>query len=158
MPPEILQKMRDIHYPLDPSWFPPAPGWWVVGIACIALLLWLYRRYVQHRRHRAPYSVARHLLNRAQTELANGELDSRSYLDRCNDILKRLLVRVRKDETAAAASGAVWLALLDDLHGGHEFSNGAGSALGDQRFQRELNNDFGQLHDLLERFIANLGV
>ena len=55
MPPELLQKMRDIHYPGDPSWFPPAPGWWLVAALLIAALIWLYRRFYRYRRDRAPY-------------------------------------------------------------------------------------------------------
>ena len=158
MPPEILQKMRDIHYPGDPSWFPPAPGWWIVALACSLTLVWLYRWVKQRRRQRAPYQVAKHLLQRARAELDNGELDARTYLDRCNDILKRLLVHVRNESAASPASGEHWLELLDQLHGGEEFRNGAGAVLGDQRFRRELHSDFGQLDDLLIRFVSSLAV
>jgi len=158
VPPEILQKMRDIHYPGDPSWFPPAPGWWLLALVCIAGMLWLYRRIKQHRRQRAPYEVAKHLLLRARSELDEGELDARTYLDRCNDILKRLLVRVRNDSAASPASGERWLALLDELHGGEEFRKGAGAVLGNQRFRRDLKTDFGQLDDLLIRFVSSLAV
>lgn len=158
MPPELLQKMRDIHYPSDPSWFPPAPGWWFVAALCCAGALLLYRRYTQHRRLAAPYGVAKQLLLRARTELERGELDARMYLDRCNDILKRLLVRVRNDTSATAASGDAWLILLDQLHGSQEFTTGPGTALGDNRFRREFDQDLSQLHDLLDRFIAKLGV
>lgn len=158
MPPEILQKMRDIHYPGDPSWFPPAPGWWLVALLVIAALIWLYRALYRYRRDRAPYQVAKHLLERAQTEFDNGELDARTYLDRCNDILKRLLVRVRNESAASPASGHQWLALLDKLHGGKDFREGAGVALGDERFRRELETDFSQLHRLLNRFVSKLEV
>lgn len=43
-------ELRDIHLPAEPSWWPPAPGWWVLaGLLLVALLagVWLWRR---HRR------------------------------------------------------------------------------------------------------------
>ena len=44
--------LRDIHLPAEPSWWPPAPGWWllaVLALLVIVVVLWAWRR---HRRVR----------------------------------------------------------------------------------------------------------
>jgi len=53
-----LDQLRDIHLPEAISWWPPAPGWWILALAGSALtvwlLRWLYRRYnAKHYRRQA---------------------------------------------------------------------------------------------------------
>jgi hypothetical protein len=47
--PNPLDQLRDIHLPEPISWWPPAPGWWLLALSVCALLgwllTWLYRRY-----------------------------------------------------------------------------------------------------------------
>ncbi len=43
-------RLRDIHLPAEPSWWPPAPGWWVLAalvLVAIVAAAWMWRR---HRR------------------------------------------------------------------------------------------------------------
>ena len=34
---ELLARLRDLHAPLEPPWWPPAPGWWLVLLATLVL-------------------------------------------------------------------------------------------------------------------------
>ncbi len=57
-PPNPLDQLRDIHLPEPISWWPPAPGWWILALAgsvlAVWLLRWLYRRYkAKHYRRQA---------------------------------------------------------------------------------------------------------
>lgn len=48
--------LRDIHLPPNPSWWPLAPGWWVVlcmVLASVAVALMLYRRVRYRKRQQA---------------------------------------------------------------------------------------------------------
>ena len=50
--PDLL--LRDIHEPLAPSWWPPAPGWWLVALVLLAAVAWGgWRRWRRRRRHLA---------------------------------------------------------------------------------------------------------
>ena len=56
--PNPLDQLRDIHLPEPISWWPPAPGWWILALAgsalAVWLLRWLYRRYkAKHYRRQA---------------------------------------------------------------------------------------------------------
>jgi hypothetical protein len=156
VPPELLQRLRDIHYPTQPHWFPPAPGWWLLLLLVAAGCGWLLRTYLRRRTRIAPYQAALALLDETNLALRAGTLSTREYLDKNNDILKRLLVHVRSEPEAGPASGRSWLKFLDDLNGGSQFSDGPGIALGETRFQRDLPAEFGELHGLLTSFVHRL--
>jgi hypothetical protein len=61
--PNPLDQLRDIHLPEPISWWPPAPGWWILALAGCALTFWLgrvlYRRYkAKHYRRQALAQLA----------------------------------------------------------------------------------------------------
>ncbi len=98
-------KLRDIHLPSPPSWWPPAPGWWV--LAALVLLglvigVWIWRRHrrVISQRQRILREVDRlaeqHRLDSDQAALAIG--------------LHQLLRRVARqhDLSAARQTGPAW--------------------------------------------------
>lgn len=48
-----LSQLRDIHLPDPVSWWPPAPGWWVLGLITLTILFFAIRRLIQYRRNNA---------------------------------------------------------------------------------------------------------
>ena len=54
-PQDPLAQLRDIHLPEPVSWWPPAPGWWLLAvlvlIALVAISVFFYKRY-QHNSFR----------------------------------------------------------------------------------------------------------
>ncbi|MGD2138441.1 MAG: DUF4381 family protein, partial [Gammaproteobacteria bacterium] len=47
-----LAALRPLHPPAPVEWWPPAPGWWVLGVLLLALLglAWWYHRTSAVRR------------------------------------------------------------------------------------------------------------
>ena len=35
--PELLARLRDLHAPPEPPWWPPAPGWWLALLLALVL-------------------------------------------------------------------------------------------------------------------------
>ena len=107
--------LRDIHLPAPVPWWPPAPGWWLLGVLLIAVLagaLWYVRRY----RRRAP-------LRAALEELAAIEHAFQTRADPldCAQALSKLLRRVVLHDSgseAAAAVGERWAAVVEARAGG----------------------------------------
>ena len=155
-----LQQLRDVHAPLDPSWWPPASGWWVLFLFTLCLIVWAAWRLLQTWRHRAPLRAARKLHAQYCIELERGALTPSSYIHASNELLKRVLVRGYNKYQFAPLSGITWLQALDRLSDTQLFTEGPGQALGDARFSPHQPEDPVRLQELskaIDQVLANTG-
>lgn len=151
-----LQQLRDVQLPQDPSWWPPAIGWWLLCIAAIVLVVWLIRRALDTYRRRAPLRRARALLAELHADHTAGALSDQQYLHSSNEILKRVLVRAYGRNQYAPMAGEAWLKALDELSETTAFTSGPGQALGQSRFSTSPEVDVEALHDTLQQLLSRV--
>ena len=111
-PQQPLSQLRDIHLPEPVSWWPPAPGWWLLGVllaVAVAGLLYGSRRYLLATAWRRQ---GRRLLVR-QYRLWQLDHDDQRYLQGVNEVLKRTALRCFPEAEVAALSGQRWTRFLD---------------------------------------------
>ncbi|MEZ5560390.1 MAG: DUF4381 domain-containing protein [Pseudomonadales bacterium] len=154
---DVLQQLRDIHLPADPSWWPPAPGWWLLALLVLLALALLARRLRRALRARLPLRRARQLYAGIHARYRAGELSDVEYVHASNELLKRVFVHGLDRPGARRASGAEWLALLDRELGTSEFSTGPGRVLGDARFAPRVDVAAAELDDLIVRLLRSVG-
>lgn len=145
-------ELRDIHLPAEPSWWPPAPGWWMIATIVIGLLVWLIlwlRKCSRRRQWRQQIMLE---LDRIA---ANDIL--RSDPPRLVGELSQLLRRSARLINAAAPTmrGSAWLAFLDTQLGGEEFSQGPGQVLLEGPYQRQTDVDADALLALVRRWMTH---
>ena len=132
MPQEILQ-LKDIHLPLTPELWPPAPGWWLLTVAVLVAVAWttiyLMRLW---RRYRLQKEILAEL-----TELQRySDEQVPQFLAEISILLRRVAMMKFPRQQVAALNGSGWLSFLD-LHGGDgEYSNGVGSVLAEGPYAR----------------------
>lgn len=143
-------ELRDIHLPADPSWWPPAPGWWLIGVLLVVLLAILLRYLGRRVRQQRWMRNVRNELARIAAVHA-GQSNHAQLAGDLSALLRRasLLIEPR----AAALSGEAWLAFLDERVGGDAFSNGVGRVLLDAPFQRAPDIDAEALVALSARWL-----
>ena len=102
--------LRDIHAAAAPPVWPPAPGWWLLAVLLIALLvigsLWLLRRYKVYR-------LNRQVMHELELSI----------------LLRRIALRRYAREQVASLTGSAWLRFLDATGGNGEFEHGVGQVL-----------------------------
>lgn len=125
--------LRDIHLPAEPSWWPPAPGWWVLAALALLALAWLWRRHAHKR-----------LLRRAQRRLHEeleharaGAADGASQVAAVSMLLRR--VAKRYAPAALALRDEAWLQFLDGGDASRPFSQGAGRLLLDGPYRPRID-------------------
>ena len=96
MPHDALADLKPLIAPAPVAWWPPAPGWWIVGatLLCffIAALVWGFKRWQRHQRTRYQREALQ-LLSGIATEIqANPSADTHKSLHDAALILRRAAI------------------------------------------------------------------
>lgn len=118
--------LRDIRMPEPVSWWPPAPGWWLLAAVAAALIAYAALRHYRYRRHRAALAA----IERIRSELAGGGEPVRC-LQKLSIVVRRFAITAAGGDVRGVAglTGAPWLEYLDARGDGERFSRGAGRLL-----------------------------
>lgn len=108
-----LEQLRDIHLPPDISWWPLAPGWWVLaGAAMIAALAIVGINYVRRRTVR--YRALHELNDLRRDE----DLGAVSTAERIAVLLKRIVLQRSATKALGIEHGSRWVERLTQDPGG----------------------------------------
>jgi Domain of unknown function (DUF4381) len=121
--PSDLSNLRDIVLPPEVSLWPPAPGWWIVATACVAVAAGFAALMVARHRQNAYRREALHAL-----EEIDGSTDS-AAARQISAILKRTALAAYPREEVAPLSGVAWLAFLDRTGRTEAFTQGPARCL-----------------------------
>jgi len=106
-----LQGLRDIHLPAPVSFWPPAPGWWIVGVLILVVIIvavWWLRR---HRRTAYRRAALKELQN-LQQALQQGQADT-PIIAELSILLRRVAISRYGRDQVAGLNGMAWLEFLD---------------------------------------------
>ncbi len=134
--PQQALDLRDIHLPAAPPFWPPAPGWWLLAVALLALLAWfglrLWRQWRLRRQRRKVLDAVDALAARLSSER------STEALTRLSVLLRQLALARYPRREVAVLTGAAWLRFLDETGGEGRFAEGPGRLLASAPYQRAL--------------------
>ena len=151
---EALKSLKDIHEPQPVSFWPPAPGWWIVLI-CAPLFILLIR-YVYRLQQRPKYKKL------ATQELgnivANFEIQHNSHktAKEISLLLRKVLVLKNKNVNVAGLIGDDWLQYLDEVSGSSFFTQGGGRILKTIPYQSQSDEKIDDLILATKKLISRL--
>jgi hypothetical protein len=149
--PDPLAQLRDIHLPPPVDWWPPAPGWWLLLIFGLAIVLaggHFIRRHIRRNRYR---KEALHELQRL-TENRDGQSKG-DILEQVAMLLRRIAIQACGREEVAPLVGGAWLRFLDRKGGTDQFTKGAGKVLAEGLYRPTVEVDLDQLLPLVKKWI-----
>lgn len=126
--PTSLDRLHDIVPPPAVPWWPPAPAWyWVLGLLCIAIVVWLLRSFLHWQRNRYRREA---LAEFAKHEAALRDPTQRGgTLAALAELLKRTAITAFPREDVASLTGTAWDSFLNSTVREKVFAQGAGSVL-----------------------------
>jgi uncharacterized protein DUF4381 len=135
--PTSLENLFDIVAPPPVPWWPPAPGWFVVGGVLLVLVFWGARRAWGRWRaaayRRAALAEWRQLKTRA-TDPGHREIALRHL----PELVKRTALAAFPREAVASLSGMEWLRFLDRTGHTDAFTHGRGRLLPELAYDPRL--------------------
>lgn len=150
----LLAQLRDVHPPAPVSWWPPAPGWWivlVVTLLIIAIALWLVRQ----RRAMAVHAAALRRLDEIQGHYQNNG-DDAQLAQAVSILLRRFAVINFPHHNIGGLHGKAWLAFLDRTGGGGEFSTHHQVSLLEAPYRRDAKIEATSLIQCTRRWLRQL--
>ena len=149
-----LVNLKDIHLPPPVSFWPPAPGWWILAALLISsLFIGGVLFYRQHKK-RKPKTEALRILKDLQILYQNSK-DEVVSLRNLSNLLRRTALTFYDNDEVASLQGSSWLEFLDKTGKTKEFSQGAGKVLGNEVFQQKVNPDMNALFPLVKKWISS---
>lgn len=141
--------LHDIHLPTPISWWPPAPGWWILSglLLLIPIFLWGLCRFRQRRlMRRIALKKLEKLADFSETEL----------LTALSRLLRQAAITHFPRQDCAGLSGQDWLKFLDRPFHDHPFTTGIGRCLSDAPYRPEVQIDTVALINLCHRWLKKL--
>lgn len=148
--------LRDIHLPDPVSWWPLAPGWWIL-LSLIIITIWLSIVFFRKRR---AHQLSAIIL--AQKELDKIQDGFRQHQDKTvlardlSELIRRVCISVFPRTDTASLIGKDWLAFLDQYNNEKAFSEGIGRALIEAPYQANPDYDSVSLMSLVSSWIESI--
>jgi len=147
--------LRDIHLPDPSSWFPPAIGWWLLLVLCLAAVLilrWMLKRLKQPRLKKY---ASREIESLIEDYLAQG--DEQYFIQQLSIAMKRIGMSYFDRDQVAGSSGLRWLYQLNELAPGQWLSDAQLQLLATAPYQRSPGLDDAEIRELIDAVRRWLG-
>jgi|GEM_PF-107121 len=162
--PDPLSQLADIHLPDPISWWPLAPGWWVLIAALAVLAFLLTRRVAAQMLQRR---IRRHALGELDKALAayrtasavsgaDPQVTKLNYVNEINAVLRRVALKHYPQQNPASLSGKRWVTFLRNHGDSTLLSEPLADTLSEGRFARQWDVDENALYQMAQRWISSL--
>ena len=152
---ELLAQLADIHLPVAISYWPPAPGWWLLTAGLLALFVYVGKKVSRSIRQRRICEHALTELERCYVALARTEeLDPDSlklrFVNEFNSVLRRVALYHFPQANVARVD------FIRETGDSSLLSDEISQALSYGRFQTKIEVDVNALNNLGQQWITSL--
>ena len=111
---ELLEQLADIHLPTEISYWPPAPGWWILSILVVIGVIYLLKSYLARRHLQRVAKAALAELDNCYENFsaASGDKISESklrYVNEVNSVLRRVALVHYPQSKVSSLGGREWV-------------------------------------------------
>jgi hypothetical protein len=155
-PTDPLAGLRGYHLPEPVSWWPPAPGWWVLALLVLVLAAALGLGFARRYRRGRPSRIARQELAALRAAYQR-DGDAAALSRGLSRLLRRVALSRFPRRRVAGLTGEDWLAFLDEQGGGGRFHDGPGRLLVEAPYRPAPELPADALTDLVREWVRRNG-
>ncbi|MEK6749626.1 MAG: DUF4381 domain-containing protein [Pseudomonadota bacterium] len=154
---DIASQLRDIHLPAAVSWWPPAPGWWVLAALLSVLLTFGAWRWRTRQRRASLEDVARDEITRLWAEYMR-DSDAQALVSGLSNVVRRVALARYPRAQVAGLTGRAWLEFLDRSAGSTDFTEGGGRVLIEAAYRPDSTVDSEALVWLVRNWVGRVAL
>lgn len=141
-----LKDFQEFSVPNSIEWLPLAPGWKIVALIILGLVLW--QLFVQIKKYQANAyrRMALRQLAQLNSDYSNSLLDQRHYLQQLRQLLKATALQGYPRSAVASLNGRQWIAYLDEKTSSSYFHKETELLMDKQLYQQQYQPDSKQLN------------
>lgn len=148
----LLEQLKDIHYPESISWWPLAPGWYVLGAILILFVFficfWSVRLYRKLKKRKKLLKLFEELKERAKKESHSAQIWAE-----LSAFLKRFTLLLYPRQDVSSLHGKAWLQFLNAKGHTEDFTGEIGCLLISIPYQTTPSEKAEALLELIDRWI-----
>lgn len=158
---DLLSQLADIHLPEPVSFWPPAPGWWVLAvlllIAGVLFWRWYARRYARQEVCRQALAELQRCYERyADTPEMDTDARKLQFTNDVNSVLRRVALVHFPNRGVASLGGQEWVDFIRQNGDSSGLDDQLAAALSYGRFQTRCDVDVDALNNLGRTWIKSL--
>jgi hypothetical protein len=160
---ELLAQLADIHLPEPVSFWPPAPGWWILAAIVIAAIIFGAIKLIAAARYRKITDHALAELDKCyQAYAADSESESDKnalqlqFVNRANSVFKRVALYHFDNTEIASLGGSQWVEFMRDSGNGQLLDAQIAHALSVGRFGTDIDVDVENFYAFGRQWISSL--
>ncbi len=108
MPQNPLAGLKDIHLPPEPSWWPPACGWWLLTALLLTIIVFGLIKWFRHKAHVRPIKLALKELREINLQVDDPK-QRRLILQQISGLIRRFSLIFFPQDDVAEFCGQTWL-------------------------------------------------
>lgn len=146
--------LKDIHLPELPTWWPPAPGWWMLGILLILLIIG-FPRLLRWIKQCSNKKLALREFQRIR-KIYDQRRDQKQLVGELSILLRRTIIGYYGRANIAGLTGEKWIRQLNALPQQSLFSEEQQELLINGQYRRDADFDVEALLQASENWIKAL--
>ncbi len=157
---DLLSQLADIHLPEPVSFWPPAPGWWVLAVLLLIGLAFLVRYLMKVREKQKICQYALAELDCCRQRLTNSDDEPDAarlhYINEVNSVLRRVALVHFPQNNVASLGGTAWVDFIREKGDSSLLNEELSKALSHGRFQPRCDVDADALNALGHAWVRSL--
>lgn len=161
---ELLAQLADIHLPGEISYWPPAPGWWILAALIIATAIWSVIVIGRKIRQRRICSFALQELESIHhdylaSDKATKEADNAAnllFVNQFNAVIRRVALWHYPDGGIASLGGEAWVDFIREKGDSSAMTEEIAKVISHGRFMPSCQVDTNQLLTFGQQWISSL--
>ncbi len=155
---ELLAQLADIHLPAEVSFWPPAPGWWILTallfIAAGIAARKLYEKAEQRKACQYALTELENCLKRLGE--STGQEKLLRYVNDVNTVLRRVALVKFPESNPGSLAGDSWVAFIRRTGDSSRLNDQLSAALSHGRFRTQIELDSQALHEMAHSWIYSV--